>query len=140
MTDYSYLLIPFIAWFVTGVTKFIVSSLRTGSFSFDQIGYGGMPSNHSSIVTSVTALIALKEGIAHPAFGVAICFSYIVILDAGSLRKQIGAHAKAINQLSIHAAKQSMREKVGHSRFEIAMGIFTGLLIAYVVDTINLSF
>ena len=70
--DYSYLLTPFLAWFVAGVTKFAVNSIKSRELAFDLTGYGGLPSNHSSIVSSMVALIGSKEGIAHPAFGVSI--------------------------------------------------------------------
>jgi acid phosphatase family membrane protein YuiD len=38
----------------------------------------------------MAALIAMKEGIGDPAFGVVIPVAFIVILDASSLRRQVG--------------------------------------------------
>ena len=61
--DGSYALTPFLAWLVAGVTKFIVNSIKARQWAFGLIGYGGLPSNHSAIVSSMAALIALKEGI-----------------------------------------------------------------------------
>jgi len=63
--------------------------------------YGGLPSNHSALVSSTAALIALKRGVEHPAFGVAITLAFIVTLDASSLRRQVGKHATAINKLAV---------------------------------------
>ena len=83
--DYSYLLTPFVAWLVAGSLKFAINSLRAGKLAFGLIGYGGLPSNHSAIVSSMAALIAFKEGIQHPAFGVAVALAFIVLLDANSL-------------------------------------------------------
>jgi len=45
--------------------KFVINSVRTGQLAFGLIGYGGLPSNHSAIVCSMAALIAMKEGIGH---------------------------------------------------------------------------
>jgi len=133
----GYLITPFIAWLITGVIKFTINSIRSGDFAFKQIGYGGMPSNHSSIVSSVTMLIALREGIAHPAFGVAITLSFIVILDAASLRRKIGEHAVAINKMVGEQGESGLlREKLGHSLSEIMAGIFTGALTAWAVNTV----
>ena len=73
--EFSYLVTPFLAWPVAGVLKFLINSLRARRFAFDLIGYGGLPSNHSAIVSSMATLIALKEGIASLAFGIAIGFS-----------------------------------------------------------------
>jgi len=82
------------------VSKFIINSIKAKQFAFDLIGYGGLPSNHNAIVSSMAALIALKEGIGHPAFGVAVTLAFIVMLDAKSLWRQVGKHAVVINKLT----------------------------------------
>jgi len=135
MKEFSYVLTPFFAWLIAGILKFLINSLKTRRLAFDLIGYGGLPSNHSAIVSSMATLIALKEGINTPAFGVAIALAFIVILDASSLRKQVGKHAAAINQLnsSIRGNQPSLRERVGHTRIEILAGVLTGSVVAYLV-------
>ena len=82
--DLSYLVTPFIAWLVAGCLKFLINSIRAKKLAFGLIGYGGLPSNHSAIVCSMVTLIALKEGLQHPALGVAVTLAFIVILDASS--------------------------------------------------------
>jgi uncharacterized protein len=132
--DLSYALMPFLAWFVAGAMKFVINSIRAKQLAFGLIGYGGLPSNHSAIVSSMAALIAFKEGIAHPAFGVSITVAFIVILDANSLRRQVGKHAVAINRLTASSkAHESLRERVGHTRIEIAAGILVGIGVAAAV-------
>lgn len=130
--DYSYALTPFVAWLLAGCSKFAINSLRAKRLAFDLIGYGGMPSNHSAIVSSMAVLIALKEGIAHPAFGVAVTLAFIVLLDASSLRKQVGLHAQAINILSGDQVTP-LRERMGHSRGEILAGLLVGAGSAWLV-------
>ena len=79
----------------------------------------------------MAALIALKEGVGHPAFGVAITLAFIVMLDANSLRRQVGKHAMVINKLAVGASDhQSLRERMGHTRLEIAAGIAVGIAVA----------
>ena len=135
--DLSYALTPFLAWLVAGVLKFVVNSIKTRQLAFGLIGYGGLPSNHSAIVSSIVALIALKESISHPVFGVAIALAFIVILDANSLRQQVGKHAVSINKLaSGEADHQKLRERMGHSRLEIAAGIAVGIGVAVAVNAI----
>ncbi|MGE4687640.1 divergent PAP2 family protein [Yersinia enterocolitica] len=132
--DISYALTPFLAWLVAGVMKFIINSIKARKLAFNLIGYGGLPSNHSAIVTSIATLIAFKEGIDNPAFGVAIALAFIVILDANSLRRQIGKHAVEINKLSAMSKnRQILRERIGHSRVEIAAGILVGIAVAAVI-------
>ena len=129
--DVSYALTPFLAWLVAGVSKFVINSVKAKQLAFGLIGYGGLPSNHSAIVSSMAALIAFKEGIGRPAFGVAITLAFIVMLDANSLRRQMGKHAVAINKLTVESSDhQALRERMGHTRLEIAAGIAVGIAVA----------
>lgn len=131
----SYLLTPFLAWLVAGISKFIINSIRARQLAFSLIGYGGLPSNHSAIVSSTAMLIALREGVQHPALGVAVTLAFIVILDANSLRRQIGRQAEAINRLQALQTPDAapLRERIGHTRLEIAAGIVTGCVVAAAV-------
>lgn len=136
--DFSYALTPFLAWLVAGTTKFLINSIRAKQLAFGLIGYGGLPSNHSAIVSSMAALIALKEGIGHPAFGVAVTLAFIVMLDANSLRRQVGKHAEVINQLAAGKIDHpALRERMGHSRLEIAAGIAVGIAVASAVNLVS---
>jgi acid phosphatase family membrane protein YuiD len=134
--NFSYALTPFLAWLTAGILKFIINCMKERHLAFSLIGYGGLPSNHSAIVSSMATLIALKEGIGHPAFGVAITLAFIVMLDASSLRRQVGKHAAAINKLTARAAPdhQALRERMGHTRVEIAAGIVVGIAVAFTVN------
>ena len=130
--DISYLITPFIAWLIAGSAKFAINSIKAKSAAFSQIGYGGFPSNHTTIVTSIAWLIGFKEGVDAPALGVAIALSFIVILDASSLRMKVGAHAKRLNTMT--PDEQPLRERVGHTPVEILGGIFTGFLTAFIIN------
>ena len=132
MNYHIYLITPFFAWLVCGITKFVVNCLKERRLAFDLIGYGGMPSNHSAIVSSMASLIAFKDGIDAPAFGVALTLAFIVILDASSLRKQIGKHAQVINQLENYQGVK-LRERIGHSKLEILMGIILGSCVGIIL-------
>ncbi|MFA0456469.1 divergent PAP2 family protein [Vibrio breoganii] len=131
--DLSYIITPFFAWLVAGGTKFAINSFKTKRLAFDMIGYGGMPSNHSSIVSSAVAIIVLKEGWEEPALVVALTLAFIVILDANSLRQQIGKHAKAINALNTSKSKIPLKERIGHTRLDICIGILTGVISATII-------
>lgn len=133
--DVTYAITPFLAWLVAGSLKFLINSLRVRRWAFGQIGYGGLPSNHSAIVSSTAALIAFREGIGHPAFGVAVTLAFIVIMDANSLRRQIGKQAEAINRMSQESCSGPLlRERVGHTRTEIGAGIVVGIALAWLVQ------
>ncbi len=131
--NFSYVVMPFFAWLVAGSSKFVINSLKAKQLAFGLIGYGGMPSNHSAIVSSMVALIAFKEGFEHPALGVALALAFIVLLDANSLRNQVGKQAKAINMLNKGNEMPDLRERMGHSKLELLGGIVVGIVTAYIV-------
>jgi len=133
MKNFIYLLTPVIAWLIAGVLKFCVNSIKSNSSAFEKIGYGGMPSNHSAIVSSMASMIFLQEGITHPAFGVAITLLFIVIIDANALRNQIGKQAKVINSLNTEKDTK-LRESMGHSKLEILAGLILGFVISWLIS------
>ena len=137
--DLSYLFTPFIAWLVAGCLKFLINSIKAQKLAFSLIGYGGLPSNHSAIVSSMVALIALKEGFQHPALGVAVTLAFVVILDASSLRRQVGKQAEIINKLgaAVDREQPALRERIGHTPVEILAGIITGICVACAVIGIS---
>jgi uncharacterized protein len=56
--------------------------------------------------------------------------AFIVMLDANSLRRQVGKHAVAINNLAAGASDhQTLRERMGHTRLEIAAGVAVGIAV-----------
>ncbi|MES2152582.1 MAG: divergent PAP2 family protein [Pseudomonadota bacterium] len=132
--DISYLITPFLTWTVVGPIKFLINSVRQRQWAFKLVGNGGFPSNHSSVVTAMATLIALREGIGHPAFGVAVTLCFIVMIDANSLRQHVGRQAAAINRLAAGADGQvALRERMGHTLVEIGGGICTGIAMGCAV-------
>ncbi len=134
--DISYLIMPFFGWLVAGSSKFVINSIKAKQLAFGLIGYGGMPSTHSAIVSSMVALIAFKEGFEQPALGVAIALAFIVLIDANSLRNQVGKQAKAINLLNKDNDLPDLRERMGHSKWELLGGIVVGIVAAYIVHLV----
>lgn len=140
--DLSYLLTPLLTWLIVGPIKFFITSVRQRRWAFNLVGNGGFPSNHSAVVTSMATLIALHEGIGHPAFGVAVTLAFIVMIDANSLRQHVGRHAAAINRLAASSAADAqltagqhvhLRERMGHTLVEIGGGIVTGIAMGHVI-------
>jgi acid phosphatase family membrane protein YuiD len=132
--DLAYLLTPVITWTAVGPIKFLINSARQRRWAFNLVGNGGFPSNHSAVVSSVATLIALREGLGHPAFGVAVALCFIVIIDANSLRQHVGRQAAAINRLAKgDGAHTWLRERMGHTLVEIGGGLATGIAMGHII-------
>ena len=132
--DLTYLITPFLTWLVVGPIKFLINSARQRRWAFNLVGNGGFPSNHSSVVSSMATLIALREGMDHPAFGVAVTLAFIVMIDANSLRQHVGRQAAAINRLAVEVTGHvTLRERMGHTLVEICGGIVTGIGMGFLV-------
>jgi len=135
--DLAYLVTPLITWITVGPIKFLINSIKARQWAFNLVGNGGFPSNHSAVVSSMATLIALREGIGHPAFGVAVTLCFIVIIDANSLRQHVGRQAAAINRLADgKPGHKTLRERMGHTVVEIIGGLCTGVIVGHVVHAI----
>ena len=139
--DLVYLLTPVLTWLVVGPIKFLVNSARQRRWAFNLVGNGGFPSNHSAVVTSMATLIALREGMSDPAFGVAVTLAFVVMIDANSLRQHVGRQAAAINRLGgAGPDHKPLRERMGHTLVEIGGGIFTGIGMGYAINALSRLF
>lgn len=136
--DFTYLLTPVLTWLIVGPIKFLINSARQRRWAFNLVGNGGFPSNHSAVVTSMATLIALREGIAHPAFGVAVTLAFVVMIDANSLRQHVGRQAAAINRLASGVSgHKTLRERMGHTLVEIGGGIATGIGMGFLIHRLS---
>ena len=135
--DVVYVMAPFTGWFVAGSLKFTINCLRSGRLVWDQIGLGGLPSNHTAVVSSTAVLIGLREGVNTALFAIAVTLAIIVIFDALHLRREVGAHAAALNELLRgDAQRQPLREHVGHRQVEVLMGCLVGLGCALLLHAV----
>lgn len=100
---------------------------------------GGMPSSHSSLMTSVTLSIGLNYGFGSPAFAIAFAISMIVVYDATGVRRQAGIHAQKINQIFeevIHGKpldQEKLKEVLGHTPKQVIGGVFLGIAVAVIL-------
>jgi len=126
--DVAYIFAPFTAWLTAGSLKLAISVLRSGRIDWEHVGLGGLPSTHTAVVSSTAMPIGLREGVNTPLFALAVTLAIIVMLDALSLRPEVGAHAAALNDLLRSDAKRSrFREHIGHQRVEVLGGLLVGL-------------
>ncbi len=97
---------------------------------------GGMPSSHSSLMTSVTLSIGLNNGFDSAAFAIAFAISMVVVYDATGVRRQAGIHAQKINQIFEEVLQgkpidqEKLKEVLGHTPKQVIGGVLLGVVVA----------
>lgn len=133
-----YIALPFVAWVVAGSLKFAINYIRYGKMARSRIGYGGFPSTHTTILTSVVAFAGFTSGFTSPLFTLGLGCLIVLIIDAHGLRRKVGFANARINALEkqMGLERVPLREHMGHTWPEIVGGLVLGGLLgnfAYVI-------
>lgn len=138
--------VVFVAWFVAQFYKVVFSLIVEKKINFRRMWEtGGMPSSHSSTVTSLATCIGIVEGVKSNLFAVAVIFSGIVMYDAAGIRRAAGKQAGVLNTFLekiplIIGKKQykkyfkdekttKLKELLGHTPIEVFVGAIVGIVV-----------
>lgn len=135
----KFLYVPLIIWFCIQLFKVIYELVTTKKFNFKRIvGAGGMPSSHTAVVTSLSAMIGKSQGFDTPIFAMSVIFALVVMYDAAGVRRAAGKQARLLNKLvetpglSGVQVQEKLVEVLGHTPLQVfvgaAIGITVGLL------------
>lgn len=100
---------------------------------------GGMPSSHSSFVTSLATLVGLERGFSSTDFAIVTVFALIIMYDASGVRRAVGKQATIINQMlddlhhKKHIEQKRLKELIGHTPKEVLFGAILGIITALVM-------
>ena len=100
---------------------------------------GGMPSSHTSLVTTLTLAVGATEGVSSVLFSVVLIFSLYFVFEATGLRQEVGQQAKLLNEMvdelfqTHHLDQKRLRELVGHTWTEVLGGVVVGVLVFLVL-------
>ncbi len=126
-----------LSWGIGQTIKVPIEYLRTRKWNWALLfSAGGMPSTHSSLMSSITLSIGLFDGFNTPLFALAVAISMIVMYDATGIRRQAGMHAQKINMLIDELFRgqpisdEALKEVLGHSPMQVLMGILLGTVIS----------
>ena len=93
----------FVATVGAQLMKFLISTVRLRRPVWrDLIAAGGMPSSHSALVSSIAFAIGFTEGFDAPYAMIAFGLGFLVLVDAVTLRRASGEHARLLNRLVHH--------------------------------------
>lgn len=136
------------SWLVAQILKGFTGVFKLKKFTFTEFffGTGGMPSSHTAAVCGVATAAAVRCGFASAEFAISAVLAMIVMRDAMGMRREVGKHAKALNQIFEEIAKakndpaltqKALGELVGHTPLQVFAGVFVGigssLLLSFVL-------
>lgn len=127
-------------WIVASLIKMVIAAFKTREFDFVYlVSTGGMPSSHSATVAGIAFGIGYTEGFDTPIATLAVAFAVITMLDAATVRRAAGEHAKVLNAIVRDIKelkfkpKERFRELLGHTRKEVLWGMAVGIVWATLV-------
>lgn len=117
------ILVPIIAVIISQIIKITLILVKGKKVKFKEaIWMAGMPSSHSAFLTALIIAVGIKEGIASSLFGITLIFSLMYIFDLLLIFKI----------LLIERVKE-LQDRLGHSLFQIIVGIIIGAAIALLI-------
>lgn len=138
MNEYKYLWVPFLSWFSVQLIKFITDIIKNKKINLKVlVASGGMPSSHSSIVTTLMTMIGLNEGFNSILFAIAFVFGMIVMYDAAGVRRAAGKQAGILNQLIYSNqvkvdTNEKLKELIGHTPKQVFVGALWGIALGII--------
>ncbi len=125
------------------VLKLLIKRFKCGVWDFRELkASGGMPSSHMALVSALAFAVGLTDGFDAPYAMIAVGFSVIVLVDAATLRREAGEHARLLNRIISHINSideiekieaRRLEERLGHRRREVIAGVLWGCFVAFAV-------
>ncbi len=134
----SVLITCIIAWFIAQLIKVVTTLIKDKRFDFSRlVGAGGMPSSHSSFVTSLAAGVGLEKGFFGTEFAISTVLALVVMYDAAGVRRAAGQQARILNKMveewgraDFIETNKRLKELLGHTPKEVFAGAVLGIAVA----------
>src|SRR3989338_3865857 len=144
---YELILIPLLVAVIIQIIKLIIDGIPN-NLNWQHLinDYGGMPSAHAALVASLATVSGLSQGFNSAVFAISFVLMVIVARDAVGFRREIGRHAvftnmlaRAIYQNAKNQTKEKLEflnEKVGHTVWEVMVGLILGVCLSLILYAI----
>ena len=130
-----------LAWLIAQIIKIIIDLIKSKTIDWRLItSSGGMPSSHSSFVTSLATSIGIAKGFDSPEFAITFVLCMVVMYDAAGVRRAAGKQAAVINDIADimenygFQMDENLKELLGHTPVEVAAGAILGILLSVVMN------
>ena len=132
ISSYIYIITAIGGWLTAQGLKILLSAKQEGVNWLDLITSGGMPSSHTSLVTSLTLVIGLMEGLTSVSFGLSLMVWGIVVYDSMGVRRATGENTRILQKITDHLKlgdqKQAYYLALGHSPLQVLGGVINGII------------
>lgn len=134
--------IVFVSWFIAQFWKVITSLVKEKKINFKRfLESGGMPSSHTSSVTSLVTAIGILRGANSLEFAISFVFALIVMYDASGVRRAAGKQASILNKITDNILnkegtkiiEENLKELIGHTPKEVFVGAILGIGVAFIM-------
>ena len=133
-----FIIIPIICGLVAQLLKLVFKPHKL--YLKTLISYGGMPSSHAALLTSLCTVIALRQGVNSIAFAIACIITIILLRDAFGLRIYLGKHGRTLNKLIARLSSEErkklpghLEDQIGHRMSEILAGTLIGVGLSLIL-------
>ena len=139
MFENFYLMSVTCSWIMAQIIKIFTGVFQNRKMSLTTLLFstGGMPSSHAAAVVALASAVGLSQGFGSAAFACAGVLSVIVMIDASGVRYETGKQAKILNRITkelfsgkAEEINTGLKELVGHTPFQVAMGFVLGVAVA----------
>ena len=137
LLDNRILWVVFAAWMFSCILKGILVCIKEKKLDMTRfLGSGGMPSSHSTLVTSLAISMGISVGFDSPEFVICGALAFVVMYDASGVRRETGRQAEILNDIIENFGKDApemfgkrLKELIGHSPVEVTVGAILGVII-----------
>lgn len=126
------------AWVLAQIIKVTIGVIKNKRFDFRWlVSAGGMPSSHAAGASALASCIGLEMGWNSVYFALAASFAIVVMFDAQGVRRTTGKQAQILNKImddiywQRRISENRLRELVGHTPVEVLIGMFLGIMVAF---------
>ncbi|MBR6400098.1 MAG: divergent PAP2 family protein [Firmicutes bacterium] len=130
-----------LAWFIAQLIKIIIDLVRSKTIDWRLItSSGGMPSSHSSFVTSLATSVGLARGFDSADFAITFVLCMVVMYDAAGVRRAAGKQAAVINDIAEimenygFRMDENLKELLGHTPVEVTAGAVLGIGLSIIMN------
>ena len=124
--------------------KLVIELCKNGKINIRHlVTSGGMPSAHSALVGALATGIGQTMGWSSPEFAIAFLFAVIVMYDAAGVRQAAGKQARILNQIidelfqeGHHVSEERLKELLGHTPFQVFMGLALGISTSMIANSV----